>query len=199
MGFFRRDKSEPADGPPDAAHNGAGIPEAATEELAQVVIEGMSEAPIERETLELLQIGLPHLIQRECSDEAVVAGQTAARLGYLSRAAEFAMFDGELGTDEDLLATLGESLEQAEAEGTSGADAMAELAAALADSESVDPAPQEGGPSWTLPGLSGAARGALRDDLLARMAHPPDIEADDLKRTWKYGYFLCALDELCED
>lgn len=200
MGFLRRDKNDPPGrGQPAAEANGAGIPAVATEELARVVVEGMRDAPIERETLELLQIGLLHLIQRECSDEAVVAGQTAARLGYLSRAAEFAMFDGELGTDENLLATLSESLEQAEADGTSGSDAMAELAAALAAGESLDPPPDEGGPSWTLPGLSGADRRALRDNLLSRMQPPPDILADDLKRTWKYGYFLCALDELCED
>lgn len=200
MGFLRRDKNDPPGrGQPAAEANGAGIAAVATEELARVVVEGMRDAPIERETLELLQIGLLHLIQRECSDEAVVAGQTAARLGYLSRAAEFAMFDGELGTDENLLATLSESLEQAEADGTSGSDAMAELAAALAAGESLDPPPDEGGPSWTLPGLSGADRRALRDNLLSRMQPPPDILADDLKRTWKYGYFLCALDELCED
>lgn len=201
MGFFRRDKGDPAGQDARAGErNGSQMPAAATEDLAQVVVEGMSEAPIERETLELLQIGLPHLIQRECSDEAIVAGQTAARLGYLSRAAEFAMFEGDLGPDENLVATLGESLEQAERDGTSGSDAMAELAAAIAAGESVDPPPHEGGPSWTLPGLSGADRGVLRDDLLSRMQqHPPDIDADDLKRTWKYGYFLCALDELCEE
>jgi len=101
--------------------------------------------------------------------------------------------------DDDLETTLGERLDAAEAAGTSAWDAMADLAAAMVTGESLDPSPEEGGPSWTLAGLDGRARGRLRDDLVARMQCPPDIVAEDLKLTWKYGYFLCALDELCED
>ena len=204
MGFFRRDTSRRSE-PPAAASSAAGfgsVPdeelEHVTRELAQVVAESMSEAPLERDTLELLQVGLPYLVQRECSYEAVVAGQTAARLGYLSRAAESTMFDTGGPPDPDLLAALHGGLEQARAEGTSPAAATADLAAALASDESLDPPPEEGGPSWTLPGLGGQARGRLRDDLVGRMPCPPDVSADDLRRTWKYGYFLCALDELAE-
>jgi len=120
MGLFSRDKRDPpAQRQSSAEENdlerlGDDELEVAISELEQMVAESMSDAPIPRETLELLQIGLPHLIQRECSDEAVVAGQTAARLGYLSRAGEFSMFDGELEPEADLLQTLSEALEQAD-------------------------------------------------------------------------------------
>ena len=204
MGFLRRDKNEDAQpGQRAVGQHRPQIPdddaEAVVPELAQAVVEGMSEVPIARETLELLQLGLPYLTQRELSDKAVIAGQTAARLGYLSRTAEFAMFGGELEPDADLETTLGARFEAAEADGTSAWDAMADLAAEMVASESLDPSPDEAGPSWTLPGISGQARGRLRDDLVRRMQHPPGVAADDLKRSWKYGYFLGALDELCEE
>jgi len=205
VGFLRRDKGDPAAGDQPAAAPGerAEIPDeerdGALEELEQIVVESMSDAPITRDMLELLQLGLPNLVRRECSEEAVVAGQTAARLGYLSRAAEVAMLDDELDTDAELFEALSEAFDQAEADGTSASDAMAELAAAIVIDESLDPSAQEGGLSWTLPGLAGPARGRLRDGLVSRMKAPPDVRDDDLRRTWKYGYFLRALDELCED
>ena len=204
MGFLRRDKNEgarPAE-PAARGHDRPQLPdddvEGVVPQLAQAVVEGIKEVSIARETLELLQLGLPYLTQREHSDKAVIAGQTAARLGYLSRTAEFAMFGGELEPDADLETTLGTRFEAAEADGTSAWDAMADLAAEMVASESLDPSPDEAGPSWTLPGISGEARGRLRDDLVARMQSSPDVAAEDLKRTWKYGYFLGALDELCE-
>jgi len=200
MGLFRRDRGdEPTAGPQSANGDIEGMESPVPiEELEQIVVESLNEAPIERETLELLQVGLPYLVQHECSDGAVIAGQTAARLGYLARAAEFALFEGDLEFDDDLLATLSARLDEA-GEETPDGDVMADLAAELARSESLDPSPYEGGPSWTLPGLAGSARGTLRDGLVARMRCPPDVEVDDLRRTWKYGYFLHALDELFED
>lgn len=205
MGFFRRDKPDRAAPGAEAGRgNGLGATpdeelERVVPELAQVVAASMREAPLESDTLELLQVGLPYLIQRECSNEAVVAGQTAARLGYLARAAEVAMFESDLEPDPDLVATLGAALDEAQAQAAPPGDAMADLAAAMATDEALDPGPADGGPSWTLPGLGGDARGRLRDDLVSRMQCPADIVVDDLRRTWKYGYFLCALDELCED
>ena len=204
MGFFRRDTSRPPEPPPGPfGANGAGArlddePEGVTRQLAQVVAESVNEVPIDRDTLELLQVGLPYLLQRECSDEAVLVGQTAARLGYLARAAESTMLEPDREPDADLLAMLQAGLDEAQAQGGSSRDAMADLAAALATGESLDPSPEEGGPSWTLPGLGGQARGRLRDDLVGRLPCPPGILADDLRRTWKYGYFLAALDELTE-
>lgn len=201
MGFFRRDRPEPQ--PEAFGANGSGaLPddehEGAARELARVVAESVNEVPIDRDTLELLQLGLPHLLQRECSDEAVIVGQTAARLGYLARAAESTMLESDRPPDADLLDALHAGLDEAQAQGLSARDAMADLAAALATGESLDPKPQEGGPTWTLPGLGGQARGRLRDDLVGRLPCPPGIQADDLRRTWKYGYFLCALDELSD-
>ncbi len=202
-GFFRR-------GRPDPGHNQAARQngraqfsahdvETAIADVEQIVVEGMHDAPIAHEMLELLQVGLPHLTQRDCSETAVVTGQTVARLGYLTRAAEFAMFEGELEPDADLEQTLGARLDEAERDELSAWDAMADLAAAIALSESLDPPAEEGGPTWTLPGFDGQVRGRLRDNLLLRVQRPSDISIGDFKRTWKYGYFLCVLDELCED
>jgi len=186
---------EPAPPASRAAGADPGVP---VEELAQVVIDGMREAPIARETLALLQVGLPYLTERDYSDDAVIAGQTAARLGYLSRAAEYAMFDG-LDADEGLVEALGDGFEAAEASGASTWDAMAELAAAMAVTESLDPRPGEDGPSTTLPGLGAHYRTGLRNNMVGRLKSPPDVRIDDLKRTWKYGYFLRVLDELCDE
>jgi len=200
VGFFRRDTNRRSEPPPDPFGVNAALPddetEGVTRELAQVVAESVNEVPIDRDTLELLQVGLPYLLERDCSDEAVVVGQTAARLGYLARAAESTMLGQDGPPDNDLIATLEAGLEEAHAQGTPERDAVADLAAALATGESLDPTPEEGGPTWTLPGLDGQARGRLRDDLVGRLPCPPGILADDLRRTWKYGYFLCALDEL---
>ncbi len=195
-GFFRR-------GRPDPGHNQAVRQngrsqfsthdvETAIEEVEQIVLEGLHEAPIAREMLELLQVGLPYLTQRDCSETAVVTGQTVARLGYLTRAAEFAMFEAELEPDADLEQALGAKLDEAERDGLSAWDAMADLAAAITAGESVDSPAEEGGPTWTLPGFDGQIRGRLRDNLLLRVQRPTDISIDDFKRIWKYGYFLCA-------
>lgn len=200
MGFLRRDDSNgmPASGSAgDGGHVRLGMGEVGA--CAQMVIEGMREAPLGRETLELLQIGLPYLVQRDVSDQTVIAGQTAARLGYLSRSVEFVRYEAARAEDDELYEALSERFEVAESTGESLYDAMADLAADMAAGEAIDPSPGEGGPSWTLPGMDAEARAALRDRLLSGMSPPPDIEVDDLKRTWKYGYFLRALDELTED
>lgn len=196
MGLFRRDTTNSS---PAGRANGH-VPSASVSvgELEQIVVEGMREVAVRREILELLQVGLPYLVQRECTNEDVIAGQTAARLGYLAREAEFAMFGGELDVDEDLVQTLGDKLDAAEADGSDPWDVLAELAAAMASEESLDTAVNDGGPSWTLPGLSGDFRGRLRDNLVSRMS-PAPVLVDDLRRAWKFGYFLGVLDELCED
>jgi hypothetical protein len=67
------------------------------------VVAGLGDFPFEEETLALLQVGLPYMTQRACSDDAILAGQRAARLGYLSRSAEFAKFDAAREADGDLL------------------------------------------------------------------------------------------------
>ena len=201
VGFLRRDNSNglpPSAGSADpGGHVRLGVVEVG--ECARMVIDCMQEAPLGRETLELLQVGLPYLIQRDCSDETVIAGQTAARLGYLSRSVEFVRYEAARVEDDELYDALAERFEQAESQNESLYDAMADLAADMAAGEPIDPSPTEGGPSWTLPGLNAEARGMLRDRLLSGMSPPAEIEVDDLRRTWKYGYFLRALDELTED
>lgn len=167
--------------------------------LTDVVLENWRSYPLDAETLSLLQIGLPYLTQRDCSRDAILAGQTAARLGYVARAAEYAEFAGARETDDDLFDELSESLEAADRAGGSIANAMAEFAADLALSEPVDPPPSDGGPSWVVPGVGGTVRGRLRDVLLKGVRCPGDITSQDLQHTWKYGYFLRATEEFFFD
>jgi hypothetical protein len=62
-------------------------------------------------------------------------------------------------------------------------------------SEPIDPSPEDGGPSWALPGLGGHVRATLRDHLILGIERPADVSSNDLKRAWKYGYFVRALEE----
>lgn len=166
--------------------------------LVELVLENWRSYPLEAETLSLLQLGLPYLTQRDCSRDAILAGQTAARLGYIARAAEYAEHPPAREADEDLAAELLESLEAA-GEDVSMASGMAEFAADLAVSEPVDPPASDRGPSWSVPGIDGSLRGRLREQLLKGVPCPADINRNDLQQTWKYGYFLRCTEEFFFD
>ena len=168
-------------------------------ELEGFVLEAMEGPPIEESTLGLLQIGLPHLAQRDCSEAAIVAGQTAARLGYFARLAEHAMFAVAQEPDDELLDTLAARLENAAPGPSATQDAVAELAADLVLAEPMDAQEGERGPFWSLPGAGGEARVALRDRLSRALRRSPDVSLYELRRTWMYGYFLRALQECFED
>lgn len=168
-------------------------------ELSNLAMDGMRECPIEHSTLALLQVGLPYLTQRECSEPAIVAGQTSARLGYLSRSAEFAMFGGAQELDEELLDMLAARLEAAGDRPGATEDAVAELAAELALDEPVQPGAPGGGPLWSLPGAGGDLRVALRDQLARALDRPRDVSIEELKQAWMYGFFLRGLQECFED
>ena len=165
------------------------------DDLAALALGSMDEGLVSHEMLALLQVGLPYLTQRELSDGAIIAGQTAARLGYLSRAAEYAMFESARKEDEELLEVLEERLQSAEKAGDPPDDALADLAADIAINEPIDPGRDEHTPSWSLPGLGGDLRGVLRDHLLTHLRWPDDVSHDELQRAWKYGFFLRALEE----
>ncbi len=167
--------------------------------LIGLVLENWRSYPLEAETLSLLQLGLPYLTQRDCSRDAILAGQTAARLGYIARAAEYAEYPPARESDEDLAAELLESLEAGGNSGDSIASGMAEFAADLAISEPVDPPSSDRGPSWSVPGIDGSLRGRLRDQLLNGVPCPADIVRQDLQQTWKYGYFLRCTEEFFFD
>ena len=171
----------------------------AIRELNGLVMDGMRDCPIERSTLGLLQLGLPHLTQRECSEAAIVAGQTAARLGYLARSAEYAMFEAAQELDDGLLDTLAERLDAAGSGTDAIQDAVAELAAELALAEPMDAQQGDDGALWLLPGAGGELRSALRDRLARALSRPEDVSLYELRRTWMYGYFLRSLQECFED
>ena len=167
--------------------------------LTGIVLENWRSYELDAETLSLLQLGLLYLTQRDCSRDAILAGQTAARLGYIARAAEYAELPVARESSDDLFDVLSERLEAADRGGGSIADAMAEFAADLAVGEPIDPPASDGGPSWILPGVDGAVRGRLRDGLLKGVSCPADITQQELQQTWKYGYFLRAMEEFFFD
>lgn len=168
------------------------------DKLIALVLENWRSYPFEQETLSLLQMGLPYLTQRDCSKDAILAGQTAARLGYIARAAEYSEHPPARRNDEDLAQELLEYLEAAD-ESVPMASGMAEFAADLAVSEPVDPPASDGGPSWSVPGIDGSSRGRLREQLLKGVPCPPDITRQNLQQTWKYGYFLRCTEEFFFD
>lgn len=168
-------------------------------ELNDSVMEAMRSSAIEHSTLAVLQLGLPHLAQRECSDGAIVAGQTAARLGYLARAAEYSIFDAARELDDALLDTLAARLDDAGSGPHATQDTVAELAAELALAEPMDAQQGEDGPFWLLPGAGGELRITLRDRLARALSRPPDVSLYELRRTWMYGYFVRSLQECFED
>ena len=168
-------------------------------ELNGLVMDGMRDCPIEESTLVVLQVGLPYLTQRECSDAAIITGQTAARLGYLARAAEYAMCEAAQELDDELLDTLAARLDDAEPGPHATQDTVAELAAELALAEPMDAQAGEDGAFWSLPGAAGELRVALRDHFARALSRPQDVSLYELRRTWMYGYFLRALQECFED
>lgn len=168
-------------------------------ELNGLVMDGMRECPIEQSTLGLLQVGLPHLTQRECSDPAIIAGQTAARLGYLARGAEFAMFESAQELDEELLDALADRLDESDPNPSAAEDTVAELAAELALAEPIHGGPGEGGALWSLPGAGGELRVVMRERLAGALQRPPDVSVDELQQAWMYGFFLRGLQECFED
>ena len=161
-------------------------------------MDAMEGRPIEESILGLLQVGLPHLAQRDCTEAAIVAGQTAARLGYFARSGEYAMFAVAQEPDDELLDTLAARLEGVAPGPTATQDAVAELAADLVLAEPMDAQEGARGPFWSLPGAGGEARVALRDRLARALRGSPDVSLYELRRTWMYGYFLRTLQECFE-
>ncbi len=188
----------PAYSRPPAAQSGPSSAEIVNG-LTDLVLENWRSYPLDDETRSLLQVSLPYLTQRDCSADAILAGQTAARLGYIARAAEYAEFPAARETDEGLFDELAEDLEAADKRGDSIANAMAAFAADLAISEPVDPPPSDGGPSWSVPGVDGSVRGRLRDQLLKGVLCPGDVTRPELQQVWKYGYFLRCIEEFFFD
>lgn len=168
-------------------------------ELEGFVTDAMQGPPIDESVLGLLRVGLPRVAQRDCSEPAMVAGETAARLGYFARLGEYTMFVVAQDPDDALLDTLAARLEDV-APGPSGvAGVVAKLAADLVRVEPMDAQEGPRGAFWSLPGAGGEARGALRDRLARTLRRSPDVSLYELRRTWMYGYFLRALQECFED
>lgn len=168
-------------------------------EIEAFVLDAMKTRPIQESMLGLLQVGLPHLAQRDCSEAAIVAGQTAARLGYFARCGEHAMFAVAQEPADELLDALAARLEGVTPDPSATQDAVADLAADLVLAEPMDAQEGARGPFWSLPGAGGEARVALRDRLARALRGSPDVSLYELRRTWMYGYFLRALQECFED
>ncbi len=170
------------------------------EDLVSEVAEAMEDVKLPEHVLKSLQIGLPYLAQRELSDQAILAGQAAARLGYFSRAAEFDAFHAAREADLDMGRALADFLGTKDEEGISAYDAMTEFACGMVLSEPGRPNVEQGGPLWAVPGIGGDLRLSLADRLLEAITQiPNDIAYRDLLAAWKFGLYLRALEEFMID
>lgn len=172
------------------------------DELADATLVAV-EDQLDKPLLQALSIGMPLIAQhRDLSNGAWTVGQTAARLGYLARRAEFNRIAGAREPDAELLALYNRERERTVTQAP--LDTAAELAARLADLDPPDPNPGDPSPLWLIPGIGGHARALLAQRLLAAVGAigpdgarqlPADLPEGALLKAWKYGYFLRALED----
>jgi hypothetical protein len=157
-----------------------------TEEIADPVSERLERAP----DLLLSDAG-------ELPEPTDAALEAAAAVGYMARRAETECFP-DVGSARGLSAA---------GNGTGPVD-QAITAADLAVRERIDPEPtDEFRPSWLVPGVLPDERVRLRERTLSLVARtgadgalvgpqgPITATEDDLRRAWKFGYFLRCLAE----
>jgi hypothetical protein len=127
-----------------------------------------------------------------------VVGQTAARLGYLARVAEWSKFKAaRKQLDEGFFDRCESALE------TSTEDpkyVLTELAARLAQDELLNPGlDAQRARSWSIPGTGAELRGVVRDSLLRGIEDRHGLSEEELQRAWKFGFFLRYMVELYGD
>ena len=206
MPFFRRGKNRttaqtlPVEGHPDLIWmRGAELDDAIKGLLGAVVEVFQGGAPAE-DVLRALQVGFFYVSEtdpKSLPEDDARLGQTAARLGYFTRAVEFERFEAARKADLDLYQLLEDELMRSD----DTVSAMVQVAATLAQMEAIDPSPDdENSPSWWIPGLGGQVRGRLRDALLSGLETTPKVlRPQDLQRVWKFGFFFRCLAEAFQE
>ena len=161
---------------------------------------------------ETLSLGYPLISGRaieEIPEPTFLAGRSVAVIGYMARQAEFEHF-ARARESIDRFSPLNAALESVTEPGGGEEPNLAAAVAGLARREAIDPTPtDEFRPSASVPGLSAAERMDLRERTLTIAARPRpdgsldtpkgvvrDATIDDIRRTWKYGFFLRCLVQL---
>lgn len=202
MPFFGRGKKRttrqalPVEGHPELVWMREEGLDDAVEGLLGAVVEVFQGGTPAEDVLRALQLGffmVSGADPKTLPPQDARLGQTAARLGYFTRAVEFERFQAAREADLDLYQLLEDELERTD----NTPDAMVQVAATLAQMEAVNPSPDDqNSPSWWIPGLGGQVRGRVRDALLAGLEATPEvIRHEDLQRAWKFGFFLRCLAE----
>jgi hypothetical protein len=168
------------------------------------------------EVCRALDSGFPSLYEVEpATEQATSAVRWAARIGYMSRVAEWERVPAAQKPRGSMVAGLRQALEASlmdelgEAE-VSFYDALCEVTAFFVRREPLDvPYDAEEGfkPMWTVPGMGGDFRAMLRQRTLAVALGPYEAELQDaagpnlgpvfdcLPWVWKFGFLLRAFEE----
>lgn len=215
MGFLQRKRSieaQPISGREDLVMVRGQEFDALLEDLAADALEAVTAEKPPDEVARHLSIGFLLVSDRSAegvSEEAWVATQSAARVGYMVRAIEYERFDSARHLNLDLAKALSTGLEAAGSEANSTYQVVADAAARCVRMESMDPGPDDQiNFSWEIPGLGGEARRRLREDtILAVVTERPDgtaegtegqiadLTPDDVRRSWKFGFFFRCFEE----
>jgi hypothetical protein len=163
--------------------------------------------PLPDDVLTMLQVGLLAVrtgddIDLDCpaGRDALLAGQTAARLGFRARGLEFEKFHSAREVDVELINALDRWLADPGFGGETTQETLIEAARTVARTEPLHATyDDDGALLWNLPGIGGDARwvladycvlGCARADQAGNAEYPDGAEPDVLRRVWVYGYFL---------
>lgn len=131
---------------------------------------------------------------------SMMMGQTAARLGYISRRVEVRMFESAK--------EYGESIEIRNiiqnAPGDTPIDKTVEAAARLSNWPPEYSQEEGETPVAMVPGIGGHIRSSLADGLLLGILEAPEVKSsaedtphtNELKMTWNFGFMLHAIQEI---
>ncbi|MBB4663166.1 hypothetical protein [Conexibacter arvalis] len=172
-------------------------------------------APPPDEVLSILQIGLLGVLNVQGRDpddvqpDALLVGQTIARMGFNVRMLEFEGYNSAREADLDFLHVFQEWAEDPEFGGPGMDLTITEAAAQIASAETLDADPDDSAAFlWRVPGLGGAIRtlAAQRCVLAATIIDESGdrrswehVNSEDLLRTWIFGFAVRYMVELLND
>lgn len=207
MGLFRRKKiqTQPVPGRDDQILIDPETADWVIQSLSDRVVMNIYES-IDSDVQSLFSVGLYLTTNRDISTDSSLAieiGQTAARLGYVTRQCEVDAYDAASDHVESL--ELRNILQKVV--GEPGPDRTAEAASRLA---AWPPEySQEAGetPVAMVPGIGGHVRSAVADHLLLGIYEAPEVESstedlpsqEDLKVVWNYGFMLHVFQEVAPE
>lgn len=185
--------------------------------LAMEAFEYVDTEEISVDLAHALEVGLFAVTGLGAATNAtIVAGRAVARIGYMTRVAEWERVPAARRPGGSMYVGLRQAVESSVADELRDAgdasfyDALSEVTAFFVTREPLDvpyDAAQGLKPMWTIPGMGGDFRAMLRDWMLemaipregATLSGPAgpidDAGLDDLELVWKYGFLLRSFEE----